>query len=377
MAGTVQWKVVGAISGMTASLLYCAAAFLPLPDALGYAAACYLGPLLAVGFLGLSPAAALGAHLQTNDAYPRLPGPRIGLLSFCLAVCGSGIEQTAVAAPQATVDRFGELEVVTIVQSTRNADTGRRGETRHWTLRWRGSPLRLETWGGMWLEQALQVDTANAVFVVGDSATPDLLVLLGDPNNGSSFHRLHQQDGVLTTDAICKTSGGANSVRVLDPMNTARVFDGPQFERLPTATHLLLGQQCVYVVAEGRAHALPQPFDGWSIPYGMGAVALAPDAASLVRLLSSDEGALDLWVNPFPTGHSYALRIDPARMRFATWQDIDEAWLLHHFEWTKDAAGKDRLQERERFRPCRRVVTICRAPLNTIYRRSSATAPGK
>ena len=276
---------------------------------------------------------------------------RMWLCVLWLAVSALRAPQSAMAADQTEVERFGDLEVVTVVQTTRNADTGARGQTQHWSLRWQGAPLRIETWGGLWMDEPRSEDTAYAVFVLGDSVTPDLLVLLGDPNNGSTFHRLHQQDGQLSTVGICKTTGGSNSVRVLGHQAASpHIFEGPHFARLPAVTHLLLGQHCVYVVADGRAHVLPQPFDGWFIPYGMDAVALAPDGGSLVRLLSSSDGELDLWVTPFSGGHAYSLPIDKRRMRFATWQDIDETWMLHHFEWI-DKAGKDHLVAREQYVP--------------------------
>lgn len=62
MTATMQWKTVGSINGATAVLLYFAAAFLPLPEALGYLTAFGFGPLLAVGFLGM------GHHFRAGSA---------------------------------------------------------------------------------------------------------------------------------------------------------------------------------------------------------------------------------------------------------------------------------------------------------------------
>lgn len=62
MANATAWGNVAAISGATAVLLYFAAAFLPLPEALGYLTAFGFGPLLAVGFLGM------GHHFRAGSS---------------------------------------------------------------------------------------------------------------------------------------------------------------------------------------------------------------------------------------------------------------------------------------------------------------------
>lgn len=48
-----SWMRVGAACGLTGGLAYALAAFAPLPDVLGYAAAFAFGPLLALGLVGL------------------------------------------------------------------------------------------------------------------------------------------------------------------------------------------------------------------------------------------------------------------------------------------------------------------------------------
>jgi len=50
---TLSWIRVGGVCGLLGIAAYVAAAFVPLPDVLGYAAAFAFGPLLAVGLLGL------------------------------------------------------------------------------------------------------------------------------------------------------------------------------------------------------------------------------------------------------------------------------------------------------------------------------------
>ena len=51
------------------------------------------------------------------------------------------------------------------------------------------------------------------------------------------------------------------------------------------------------------------------------------------------------------SGIAGEIRVDRRRFRFAAPDDIDAAWVDHHFVWQRDAAGRDRLQPRERFTP--------------------------
>jgi hypothetical protein len=62
-ATTLAWIRIGGVCGLLGIGAYLAAAFVPLPDLLGYAAAFALGPLLAVGAAGLYHCLAL--HRRT------------------------------------------------------------------------------------------------------------------------------------------------------------------------------------------------------------------------------------------------------------------------------------------------------------------------
>lgn len=53
LAFTLSWIRIGGVCGLLGIGAYLAAAFLPLPDTLGYAAAFAFGPLLGVGAVGL------------------------------------------------------------------------------------------------------------------------------------------------------------------------------------------------------------------------------------------------------------------------------------------------------------------------------------
>ncbi len=75
-------------------------------------------------------------------------------------------------------------------------------------------------------------------------------------------------------------------------------------------------------------------------------------AGSGIDYTRSDQGtAWGLLVVDIAAGTASELRFDRRRLRFANAQDIDAAWIAHHFAWVRDAAGRDRLQLRERFSP--------------------------
>jgi hypothetical protein len=82
-------------------------------------------------------------------------------------------------------------------------------------------------------------------------------------------------------------------------------------------------------------------------------VGLAPDRRSFVRLAwgerSSDD--LALAVIRLDTGEQYRLPIDQSRMRLFSIDQIDPAWVLHHFEWRRTTGDADRLAERSGFTP--------------------------
>lgn len=63
IAFTLSWIRIGGVCGLVGIGAYLAAAFVPLPDTLGYAAAFAFGPLLAIGAVGLYHCLAL--HRRT------------------------------------------------------------------------------------------------------------------------------------------------------------------------------------------------------------------------------------------------------------------------------------------------------------------------
>ena len=75
-------------------------------------------------------------------------------------------------------------------------------------------------------------------------------------------------------------------------------------------------------------------------------------AASGIDYGSPQQGdAWGLLVVDIASGTASEIRVDRHRFRFAEPDDIDAAWIDYHFVWRRDAAGRERLEPRDRFTP--------------------------
>lgn len=180
---------------------------------------------------------------------------------------------------------------------------------------------------------------------------------------------------VATTDVhLLADDDGRLSVQALDPQpstNTARLqwldSDGAQpgpvlgfgIRRTAGAETLLQGgrylraRQAVldvrtlelrpYVNWLGRRAGEPLP--GLNVG-GAPALAFSPQRAQFVALGSDDRQELGLLVIDFAAGRNYGVPIDRRATRLRDGDDATPAWLAHHYEWVRDAEGRDRLQPR-------------------------------
>jgi hypothetical protein len=82
-------------------------------------------------------------------------------------------------------------------------------------------------------------------------------------------------------------------------------------------------------------------------------VAVSPDQRSFAQFAYSEGPARNpaLGVTDFVANRSYVLPINPERTRFATLDELDPAWLDHHFEWVRGPDTVDHLIERTNFVP--------------------------
>jgi len=304
-------------------------------------------------------------------------GFRAGMLVIVgglLASCGSNARQEPSPMVPDRVERLGEIEVVIHTRHERSANYDRNVAYESWSLRWRGEPLVIDSFTGMGLDKPMRTGAVNAVYVVGDGAVPDLLVHVGDPNNASVFHLLRQENGKLLAPVLCKTFGGNNEVRVLAGPGAGTAFTGPNYRALTGARQVLLGNACVYDVVSRRAGAIPRlPMDVFS-PYAPKAIMFSPDGRSVARLAATDRDQRPMVAVAELGGQEWRmLPIDPARMRFARFDNIDADWMLHHFEWRRGKDGLDRLAERPHFKPLPRRGTYG-AYMDISYKMPNLTA---
>lgn len=281
----------------------------------------------------------------------------LSLACVLLAGCGigstTGTRNTASAEPD-RVERYGDIEVVI---HTRH---GREEVNESWSLRWRGQPVVIDSLGGMALDKPMRRDTFNAVFVVGDPAHPDLLVNVGDPNNASVFHLLRQENDKLAAPVLCKLFGGNNSVRVLDGNDAGKLFEGPNYQSLFGARRILLGSVCLYDADTAKAITFPAKPQDVHLPPFARVMSVSPDGRMFARVgikAAAEPVGMSHEVDPvvlvadFDRDTWTRLPVDPQRMRYAHFEEIDPVWLDHHFQWRRGADGHDRLVERPGFKP--------------------------
>lgn len=311
------------------------------------------------------------------------------LAGMLLAACGSG-GGSRPAAPPEQIERIGALDLITHSGAERGGDAARRDwqHAAHWSLRWQGQPLAIDTLGGLFGDKPTQLTRINAAFViVRGGAVPELLVNVGDPNNTSAFHLVRQQGGAVQVRLLCIVSGGDNAVgwaqHVVRQGGSERAaaglpgrtewLHGPRQATLRAAAdtdadaggrYLMLGRRCLFDTRAGTVRWLPDhPSQGPAI--------VSPDGTRLARLaeaessgggltpllqvaeaLSLPEGIVAGSVAAHQAmrqragaGITQRIALQRTRMRFPTLGEVDAAWVLHHFRWARGEQG-ERLVER-------------------------------
>lgn len=286
--------------------------------------------------------------------FGRIRGFRAVMLAVAggfLASCGSSARQEPPPTLPERVDRLGEIEVAIHSRHERSANYDRNVAYESWSLRWRGEPLVIDSFGGMWLDEPMRTGAVNAVFVVGSGTHPDLVVNVGDPNNASVFHLLRQDGGKLTAPLLCRTFGADNAVRVLDGKDADKVFQGPHYQSLAGTRRLLLGGACIYDAASRAVLAIPAKPKDVHLPSFVRAMAVSPDGRAFARVGMTESQDPVMMVADLDGGAWSRLPIDTQRMRFPHIEEIDAAWISHHFQWRRGPDGRDRLAERVGFKP--------------------------
>ena len=78
---------------------------------------------------------------------------------------------------------------------------------------------------------------------------------------------------------------------------------------------------------------------------------ISPDERSIAWYANASEDEPKIGVTDTVSGRHALLPIDRVRMRFANLDQLNPAWLLHHFAWTRGSDGVDELVQRADFVP--------------------------
>ncbi|MCP4594342.1 MAG: hypothetical protein GY842_26735 [bacterium] len=254
------------------------------------------------------------------------------------------------------IEVVGPFEVVT--HTSRHSTGWNEGHlgirtAEHYSLRFRGRLFAFDGKAGMWGDQTSRYKTFNSI-ITFPSPEPAVVVNVGDPNNASFFYLVREEGGQAVARYLGESSGGV-SAEWLDPP-AAEVLEVKDIAlhrgHMEGGRWLLLGEYTVLDTRSLFSYVL-RPAAGFSPNNFKPVMAMSPAGGSFVRYgCSTDPSNLDmLAVFKIESGDSYSLYIDRTRMRFNLWEEIDTAWLDHHFEWKEGSDGHLRLSEREEFKP--------------------------
>ena len=250
------------------------------------------------------------------------------------------------------VERVGAIEVVThTIGYVAGWNEGRlhRATTEQYSLRHRGARLAIRG------RDSAEYRRVNAVITFAGAPEPAVVVNVGDPNNDSWFYLVRDRGGQVAVEFLGESSGGV-AADWLDapPGDSAPIRDVALHRgQLPDGGRwLLLGEHTVLDTRTLTRHAITPP-RGASPNQFKRPIAMSPDRASFVRFGSTHppENAPRMLVYDFVRDGIYVLPVDRAVMRYNEWEEIDAAWLDHHFEWRRGADGHDRLARRAGFVP--------------------------
>ncbi len=189
---------------------------------------------------------------------------------------------------------------------------------------------------------------------------PALLVRAEPSASSGVCYVISDQDGQLHTTYVDECHGGIGAVELtsdaarFQAAQTREVRRGRVNRSSYVDGGLLLFNRAVLDAKDlsVRRFGAEEQGDVSLIP-AVPPLALSPDRRSFVRFVNLDntDQHRGLLVTDLATNARYTLPIDRARMRYATFEELDPAWLDHHFTWTRGGDGVDKLIERSEFTP--------------------------
>ena len=279
---------------------------------------------------------------------------RLALALPLVLAAGCGAVVYALRPIPDEVERLGPFELITHTHrylTGYNEGDLRWATTESYSLRYDGEPFEFDGKAGMEGEASTRYSGVNAL-ITFPSAEPAVIVNVGDPNNTSFFYLVRERGGGAVAEYLGQGRGGV-SAEWLDtpPEESPAVTDiAVHRGRRSGGRFLLLGQSAVVDVASLKAYPVSPAYGAWVNPFKP-PMGLSPDRASFVRWGSASGDAELLVVFDFVSDASYTIPIDRKRMRYNGWEEVDRAWLDHHFEWRPVPGGHERLVVRDGFVP--------------------------
>lgn len=257
-------------------------------------------------------------------------------------------------------DRLGPFEIVTIASSVGEVTYGTQPATwsadAEFVIRHDGQPVvfeeRNEAGDSTRRFERVQVVAALA------GPRPALLVQVDSRREAGPCH-LVTSDSARAVVTVIEPCGSPRYATPLtgDPARwTAarnRVVPEGRIDRTTFDTPGLY--HLTGVVLDTRSHEVRRYATGnqGNLIERIPPLGVSPDGQSFVRLeFGENSGDPErLVVLRLTDGERYRVAIDPARMRYQDMDQIDPAWVMHHFAWQRDPAGHDVLVERAGFTP--------------------------
>jgi hypothetical protein len=201
------------------------------------------------------------------------------------------------------------------------------------------------------------LEQLDGVAVVG-GAVPALVVKLGERTSYNACRLVSATDGKVTVQplSVCAYAGDgdllvADRARYLAARDRVHVPGWLDRESMATPG--------LYVFADAildtrnltlRTVRLVGPSDESPNP-NVPPLGVSPDERSVAWYTSGSDDAPAIGVTDTVGGRHALLPIDRPRMRYANLDQIDPAWLMHHFAWVRGSDGIDRLEVRADFVP--------------------------
>jgi hypothetical protein len=200
-----------------------------------------------------------------------------------------------------------------------------------------------------------RLERADAVSLIGGSQPALLAHFTGDNGQSGACYLMTDEAGRLRSLYGPSCGDAVGSILTSDTVafGKGRPVPRGRINRVAFETPGLYSSGGS-VLDTRRLAVHPYTFpEDFSIFPAVAPLGISPDERSFVRFGSHYDGGnrTSIAVVDFVGRRSYLLPIDEARMRYATLDAIDPAWLMHHFEWQKGSDGVDALVERKEFVP--------------------------